>query len=225
MPFDAERAGFALFRAQCAKKPKIITELSQAVNEIYDRYGTRIMENRFVTGGAIEFIMGAALRAGGVEVHHKGASGAENDLLFDDESGGYSVKSILRGSGTNLVNTRGAGATVERWRMATLFLLSGGTGVVYADPAQPWWVANGSRFVRATSDAITIKKSGVEEFAAAEPSNAVACSFPSESVSKSVRIASADVAGSVLVSYPTLFKEFPALNPGDEMRAGRRRKR
>ena len=225
MSFDAERAGFVRFRTRCGKNPRILNELSEAVTEVYEKYGTSIPENRFITGGAIEFIVGAALRSGGVKVHHKGASGAETDLLFDSGTGGYSVKSILRGSSTNLVNTRGAGATVARWRMATLFLLSGGTGVVYSDPALPWWTTNALKFVRAEADAIRIKRSGVEEFARAEPSYAVPCSFPRKSGSGSVRIASADVAGSVLVSYSTLFKEFPALNPGDEMRLGRRRSR
>lgn len=221
MPFEAERKGFSRFRAEVTKKPIILRELVKAVSDVYEKYGTSIRENRFITGGAIEFIVGSALRAAGVDVHHKGASSAGNDLVFDSGEGGYSVKAILLGSSTRLINTLGAAANIDYWKTATLFLISGGAGIVYADPALPWWVANKAEFLRAQGDALSIKKRGVAEFAAAQSAYAIACSFPNKPGTGAVQIASADVAGNVLYRYPTLFKEFPALRPGEEMKQGK----
>lgn len=221
MGFDAERAGFRAFRDSVAQRPGALRELEASVAEVFRTYDTVVRENRFIVGGVIEFLLGCALRAAGVPVQHKGASTTDIDLRLDGAEGGFSVKAILRGRATNLVNVRGGSAGPDRWRSATLFLISGGLGIVYADPALPWWVAHRDRALRATSDALEVTRRAVEEFAGSEPEWRIPCEFPA-STSRgdpgAIRIASADVAATVLVNYPSLHAEFPGLRPGEETR-------
>lgn len=129
--------------------------MEAAISRVYWTYDTRLRENRSTVGGVVEYIVGAALRACGIPVRHRGIIDSDIDLRLEDGRGGYSLKAIFKGSGTRLVNTMGARASRERWAFATLFLVSG-IGVIYADPQLEWWLKNRRRCIRVTHDAITV---------------------------------------------------------------------
>jgi len=211
LPYDLERDRFSQFRNEIARQPDVKTAMEQAIQEIFGRYDTRVRENRFVVGGVIEHIVGAAIRACHVPVRHRGLTTIDVDLVFEDVQGGYSVKSIFRATATRLVNVlSGEAPTRDRWRAATLFLVGG--GIVYADPDLQWWRVNMDRCIRPRTDALEVRRDCVEEFAQRNPQWAIACNFPAGrggSVGRS--IASADVAAQILRSYPVLFSHLPEL--------------
>lgn len=225
-----ERAGFEQFRRRLLDERyrPILDELVESVAHVFWTYDTALRENRFVVGGVIEIILGAALRAAGVMVHHKGGLDSDIDLLFDDDpSAGYSVKTMLKGGeGTRLVNVMGdARPSVDRWQAATLFVLSGGTGIVYADPWLPWWQAHLRECIRVKTDALQVSRACVRRFAAEHPEWVLPCQFPSGRERGSrpypARTASADIAATVLMHRPRLFPHLPGLRVGEEI-PGRR---
>lgn len=224
MRFGRERAGFEAFRREFGLKDDIRRQTEEAINEVYWTYDTSIRENRFTVGGVVELIVGASLRACGVPVRHRGAVESDVDLLFDDGTGGYSVKAIFKGSGTRLVNTMGSKASPDRWRTATLFLVSG-TGIVYADPDLPWWASNRNRCIRPSADAIVVSKRCVVQFAALHPEWKASCRLPTESGQMArphpARTHTADIAAQVLMHYPALHAAFAGLRPGEEVSGSR----
>lgn len=220
MAFETERDAFKTFAENIAKKPQVLAQFEQAIEQIFWTYDTSIRENRFTVGGVIEYVMGAALRACGVPVHHKGIVDSDIDLLLDESERGFSIKAILKGAGTRLVNTMGAQATEDRWRTATIFIIYG-AGIVYVDPELDWWVEHRRRCIGASGDAITVKKRCVLDFAESHPEWVVPCRLPNEndreSRSHPARTHAADIAAQVLIHYPELLKEFANLRPGEEL--------
>lgn len=217
--FDRERSGFVGFREEIKLKPLVLTEMEKAIDEVFWTYDTSIRENRFIVGGVVEFIVGAALRACGVSVRHKGLIETDIDLLLDNSDVGYSLKAIFKGSGTHLVNTLGEGATVDRWQTGTIFVVTG-VGLVYADPDLEWWLAHRDECLTARPDAIVVKKACIVRFAREQAEWVVPCRLPSKDGEKArlhpTRTASADLAAQVLIHYPKLHAEFGALRPGEE---------
>jgi len=220
VPFDRERAAFAAFRLAIDGREAVRQQMERAIAEVYWTYDTTLRENRFTVGGVVEFVVGAALRACGVGVRHKGTVDGDIDLLFDEGDVGYSIKAIFKGTGTRLVNTMGTAPTAERWQAATLFLLSG-TGIVYADPALPWWVANRDRCIRPSGDAITVSKRCIVAFATEHQEWLAPCRLPEERDRPQrphpARSHSADLAAQVLIHYPALLGELAGLRPGEEI--------
>lgn len=224
--FEKERTGFRQFRRHVLqdKNRDILTHMQQAIEEVFWTYDTALRENRFIVGGVIEIIVGTALRASGVSVRHKGTLESDVDLLFDDdEQAGYSIKAMLKsGQGTRLVNVMGSEPpSPDRWQVATLFLLSGGLGIIYADPLLPWWQRNINRCLRPTTDALQVSRECVERFATVHPEWVLPCSLPSgrerPTRSHPARTASADVATTILVHHPILFSYLPGLRIGEEI--------
>lgn len=224
MNFDRERAAFLEFGRQIAGRPAVREQMEQAIEDVYWTYDTTIWENRFIVGGTIEFILGSVLRACGIPVKHRGATKIDLDLVFEDGDGGFSVKAILKGTGTRLVNVMGVEPTPERWRSATLFMIPG-LGIVYADPAIDWWVAHRDQCIRPTKDALQVSAKCVGAFASSDPKWVVECRLPRESDRPSrahpARTASADVAAQVLMHYSDLFSVFAGLKPWEEARGYR----
>jgi hypothetical protein len=216
--YDRERAGFQTFRLGIAQNPGVKAQMEDAIARVYWTYDTRLRENRFTVGGVIEYIVGTAMRASGVPVRHRGILESDLDLRFDDGEGGYSLKAILKGSGTRLVNTMGTQATLDRWACATLFVVPP-AGIVYADPALDWWVANKTKCLRAAHDAITVTRLCVEEFAERHEQHVLACLLPREADRDRrvypARTHTADLAAQILLDYPLLHRELPNLRPGE----------
>jgi hypothetical protein len=211
MTFNKERQGFHTLRTGFGR---IRSDFEKAVARLFAQFDTRIRENRFVVGGALEIILGAAFRACGVKVLHRGATEASWDLILEGEEGGYSVKSMLKTSATRLINVLGRRPSVQNWQAATLFLIP--SGIVYADPALPWWRKNASRVIRVRSDALEISRSHIEEFAQGHPEWSIECNLPVHQASREERIpgrtVSSQLAAQILMEIGgSLFQHLPPL--------------
>ena len=210
MTFLRERQGFQQFRVGFVN---IKRDFIQALRKIHLRYDTAIRENRFVVGGATEIVLGAAMRACGVPVRHRGTQTVDLDLLFEDGEGGYSVKSMLRSSSTRLVNVLGRTVTVDEWKTATLFLLP--NGIVYADPALPWWQQHKEQKLRVRTDALEIPRRAIQDFAQSHSVWWISCDLRFDRQTKErahVRTASYEVALNVLKDLGgPLFQHLPSL--------------
>ncbi len=208
-PFDREREGFQILKERF---PSIEEDFRRALLELHQRYSTRVRENRFVVGGATEIVVGAALRACGIPVVPRGTQTLRWDLVFEDRQAGYSVKSMLRApSTTRLVNTQSRSPSPADWDVATLFLLP--EGLVYADPALPWWRSHRSE-IRVRSDALVVSRTSIRNFAAQHPEWKIPCpiSLPEDQDRARVRTASYDLALTVLKDLGgLLFKNLPDL--------------
>lgn len=210
MTFEKERDGFRQFQEGFAN---IEQDFIRALQALHRRYDTAIRENRFVVGGATEIVLGAAMRACGVPVRHRGTQTVALDLLFENGEGGYSVKSMLRSSGTRLINVLGHQPSVEGWRAATLFLLP--SGIAYADPELPWWQENKSAVIRVRTDALEIRRQDILRFAQAHPEWFIPCTLrvhTPKDERRFVRSASYDLALTVLKDLGgPLFRHLPEL--------------
>lgn len=222
--YSKEREGFQRLRDYLAsgENAVILGEFEKAIAEVFEEYDTALRENRFVVGGVIEIILGAVLRAAGVNVRHKGGLDTDFDLLFDDDdSSGYSVKALLKkGQGTRLVNVMGGNTpSIERWKAATLFLLSEDVGIVYADPELRWWKEHGCECLKPTTDALQISRRCLVRFAWEQPEWVIPCKLPTADRrgTRSARTASADTASRILIHYPRLFEHVPGLRVGEEV--------
>ena len=212
--FDRERAEFQRFRENF---PTVQDDLVRALQALHLRYDTAIRENRFVVGGATEIVLGAAMRACGVPVRHRGTQTVALDLLLEDsppdQPQGYSIKSMLRSNTTRLVNVLGRQPSVEGWNVATLFLLP--SGIVYADPDLPWWKANKAQVIPIRSDALEIRRKAIEQFAAFKPEWYIPAPLKvkrSQDERSFVRSASYDLALAVLKDLGgLLFRHLPEL--------------
>lgn len=222
MPFDVERRWFQIFRDCMAQSDVVRTEMEDAIEQVFQEYDTTIRENRFIVGGVIEYIVGAAMRACGIPVRHKGVVERDVDLVLEGSGGGYSIKSLLKSTSTRLVNVLGGAPSRNRWQVATLFLLSGGSGIVYSDPALPWWQRNLDQHVKEQSDALVVGKQSIEAFASAEPKWTIRCKLPAANRirGRPARTASGDLAAQILMHEPTLGQHLSGLRPWDEAPRG-----
>ncbi|MCF6192525.1 MAG: hypothetical protein L3J76_05280, partial [Candidatus Hydrothermae bacterium] len=137
---DRERNDWRRFYRHIDMNPPLKTDIQTAILKTMQTYDSSIRENRFVTGGAIEVILGSALRVANIHIVHKGPQQSRLDLQYiDDPSQGFSVKSMLKpsNSGTRLINVMGHTPSVDMWDHAVIFVLP--TGLVYADPFLDWW--------------------------------------------------------------------------------------
>jgi len=85
--FERERAGFIVFREGLAQQPVIRQQMESAISDVFWNYDTSIWENRFIVGGVIEYVLGAAMRACSVPVVHRGALKMDED--YYDEQGNF----------------------------------------------------------------------------------------------------------------------------------------
>ena len=198
--FRRERNDWRRFRQQMQTQRSLREDFVRAILAIHERYDTSIRENRFVTGGAIEIFGGAALRAAGIPVIHRGARSVRLDLFYeDDPERGFSVKSLLKSSTTRLVNVMGnTRPSPALWDHATLFLIP--DGVVYADPLLRWWRTH-PRAIRVQTDALQVSRSQIREFKDASPRwfLPLPLALPSGTADlRGVRTASASVAIDIL---------------------------
>ncbi len=208
--FVAERQGFQRVK-QCF--PALQKDVQQALQELHHRYSTTVRENRFVVGGATEIVLGAAFRACGVPVKHRGTQASTWDLIFENAHAGYSVKSMLKSTTTRLINVQGRSPQRSLWNTATLFLIP--QGIIYADPALPWWRAHRQTVIKVRSDALEIRRKWVETFSREHPDWWIPCdlALPRETGDRRhVRTASYDLAVQVLKDLGgTLFRHIPEL--------------
>jgi hypothetical protein len=235
--FDHERDQFKTFRDAFAAKAEVRAALEESIRTIYHDYDTTVNENRFTVGGAVEFVVGAALRACGILVQHRGLRAVDVDLVFEDVKAGYSVKALFKTDQTNLLNVLGKPPVISDWQTGTLFVVGGGpagrrrrdqvdlipvgvaVGIVYSDPDLPWWRDHITEYVKPTSGALQVHRRGIIDFARTSPEWVAPCSLPGKEAGmprKSFRTASMDIAAQVLMHHKVLFDHFPALNPSEQ---------
>jgi hypothetical protein len=131
--FRAERAAFARLKAKFDSDPALREALERSLVALIQRYDTRIYENRFVVGGAIEVFLKAALSATGVSSELVGELNPRIDLGLGRGQNGLSVKASLTRSDTiRLINVLGS-SSASQWSEGTVFVLAE-IGLVYADP-------------------------------------------------------------------------------------------
>ena len=193
---------------------KIRSDFEKAVARLHAQFDTRIMENRFVVGGVLEIILGAAFRACGVQVLHRGATATSWDLIFENEKGGYSVKSVFRSTTTRLINVQGRQPSVKDWNIATLFLIP--EGIVYADPELPWWQENISQVIKVHPDALQISLSSIRRFVRECPEWFIEYNLFVHQIHREERIPgrtlSSQLAAQILMEIGgVLFQNFPPL--------------
>ncbi len=215
--FDRERKDWQRLQRVADTSPGLLNDFRRAVEEVMKRYDTAIRENRFVVGGAIEVFLGALLRAVGIPVVHRGALDARRDLRYEDDPAcGFSVKALLRSPGTRLVNVMGRKPHPGLWDHAVLFVVP--QGIVYADPDLPWWLNHRDRYIRVRSDALEIRRRGIEAFLQESPDWFLPVSFTWEEDQdrRGVKTASVSVALDVLKEIGgDLFRQVGDLWPSD----------
>ncbi|MXW63302.1 MAG: hypothetical protein F4Y00_06700 [Bacteroidetes bacterium SB0662_bin_6] len=149
--YETQRLLFKQLKRDCSDLS--VREYEQAVSVLVQRYNTTIHENRFVVGGAVEFLTYAFLRSAGIECTHRET---EHGLILPDGNK-ISVNGVFQGGAQNvtLMNKRGTGE--RSWLIPRLFVVSG-VGIVYGDQYMVKSV-----YIHDAGDSIELKKSGLEE--------------------------------------------------------------
>jgi len=140
MAYAEERRSFAQFKNALETTPTLKAQYESAIASVVLEYNTSILENRFVTGGAVEIFTMWAMRSAGIDVAQVGAQLRGSDLQLP-RGGRISLKGVFaiapqagraETRTTNLINVQGhiEGAV---WADATFFLLAA-RGLYYADP-------------------------------------------------------------------------------------------
>ncbi len=168
--FEKERLAFAKMRHVVETNPDLREDFEQCLADLLSRFATKIRENRFIVGGALEVFVTALLRACGVDARDVGTSDEHIDIQLG-EGGGFSVKGHFSQSGDiRLINTLGASGYAT-WDSATIFVIHN-TGLGYADPEL---LPNKARTV---SDAVVINSNVVKNFLYENPGYLVQISVP-----------------------------------------------
>ena len=189
---DLERAReiFLKFRRRLDEDSPLCGEVVEAIRALVTEYSTSIRENRFTVGGAIEHIIGAAMRAAGLPARNRGHLERGSDIRVDGV--GLSIKGLFsRGLGAvGLINTRGANAAVV-WADATILVLAG-VGIGYVDPV----LLPDSTVL--TSDQLQLPKKAYLGFLRTHPEYLIALPIPGNPKSEATRVASYAVAEEIL---------------------------
>lgn len=104
--YELERAIFQRFKAQLESNTPILQEVEYAIEALLSEYNTTIHENRFVVGGVLEWVIGAAMRAVGIDAKNVGKNNPRIDISVPGAEG-FSVKGGFTGAGAiRLINIR-----------------------------------------------------------------------------------------------------------------------
>jgi len=189
---DLERAReiFLKFRRQLDEDSPLCGEVVEAIRALVTEYSTSIAENRFTVGGAVEHIIGTAMRAASLPARNRGHLERGSDIRVDGV--GFSIKGVFaHGLGAvGLINTRGANTSVV-WRDATILVLAG-VGIGYVDPVLLPGVT-----VR-QSDQLQLPKKEYLGFLKTHPEYLIALPIPENPKSAATRVASYAVAEEIL---------------------------
>lgn len=172
--YQRARELFIQFKAGLERDDDLRNELLGALALLLAERSTSFYENRFITGGAAEYIIAAAMRCVGLsDVRTVGFEDVRVDVTVGGQ--GFSVKSVLTKGGTiTLINTLGEGENIE-WTAPTIILQSNGysRGIGYVDPELlPPNVA------KRTRDRITLPRTPVNNLFRDQPDYLLRCPVP-----------------------------------------------
>ena len=105
--FDTEREVFKSFKQALERNHAIQDELERALEILMADYNTTVYENRFVAGGVCEHVLGAAMRAAGLQVTNVGSLNRRVDLQIEIQmvqSSVVEIQSHRRGFETSTDN-------------------------------------------------------------------------------------------------------------------------
>lgn len=198
-----ERGVFAQFREELRNHSLVLEEFVAACRAVNTRYDTAIYENRFIVGGVVEQLVGAAMRASGARIENVAKTRRGIDLILPNSGVGFSVKSqFKRGPEIRLVNTMGSSGARARWDHATIFVIVG-LGIGYADPE----IASDGLVAR--SDALALRIASLKELWMHHPEYLIECEIPSKPMAVGTsRVASDVVAQDVLIEFKTLLGNY-----------------
>lgn len=188
--FQSAREAFLKFRRRLDSDPPLCGEVVEAIRALVTEYSTSIRENRFTVGGAIEHIIGAAMRAAGLPARNRGHLECGSDIRVDGV--GFSIKGVFshRLGAVGLINTRGVNTSVV-WKDATILVLAG-VGIGYVDPV----LVPDSTVLR--SDQLQLPKKAYLGFLREHPEYLIALPIPANPKSEATRVASYAVAEEIL---------------------------
>ena len=188
----AEQA-FAVLRAGLTGSLR--REVESALNELVHEYSPSNRENRFVVGGAVEWIIAAAMRATGVPVGNLGHEGLGADVAVYAEAlreNVFSLKATFSKSTTyRLVNFLGKSAMPE---LHPTVFVQPSVGLVLGHAGHPAIADN----VVLKSDALVLASRHVKEHAEASPECRIEVEVPVNPKHAATKVASQEVAKAIL---------------------------
>ncbi len=172
--YAAARAVFMQFKAGLEGHDDLRRELLAALELLLSERSTSFYENRFISGGATERIIAAAMRCVGLnDVRTVGFEETRVDILVEGQ--GFSVKSSFSGSSSiALINVQSDSEEVE-WTTPTILMLGVGLsrGIGYIDPELlPADAINHGR------DQVTVNRTPVNELFRAQLEYLLRCDVP-----------------------------------------------
>lgn len=188
--FPAARAVFAHFKEHAEANSELRAEIVEAIRALLSEYSPTVAENRFVVGGAVEHIIGAAMRSASLLARNRGHLETGSDIRVG--SVGLSVKSCFQPKLSNigLINTQGP-ASASAWRDATLLVLAG-KGIAYVDPQ----LLPGAAAAR--QDQVLLPRRAYLGFIDSHPKFLIEADIPANPRNKATRVASYAVAEEIL---------------------------
>ncbi len=197
--YEKERGIFTEFGSGIRQQDHILAEFVGACAAVNIRYDTAIFENRFIVGGVVEQLVGAAMRAVGIRIDNIAKTSRGVDLISRDHECGFSVKSqFKKGQEIRLTNTMGRSGAEAKWDHPTIFVIAG-VGVGYADPEL---VSTG---LVSRSDALVLRLNALYELWDESPRYLIPCAIHAKpNASGMSRVASDVVAQDILIEFKNL---------------------
>ena len=172
--YERARAIFRQFKAGLEADDDLRNETLAALELLLTERSTSFYENRFITGGAVEHIIAAAMRCVGLsDVRTVGFEETRVDVTVGAQ--GFSVKSSFSGSDRiALINLQGDSEEVE-WATPTILVLGVGLsrGIGYIDPE-----LLPAEAINRSGDQIRVNRTPVNRLFRAQPEYLLSCEVP-----------------------------------------------
>ena len=193
MNYTSTREVFTKFKTGLQEQSEVLDELLKALGMLVSEYDTSVRENRFITGGATERLLAAAMRAVGIgDARARGLEQHDEDIMVNSVR--LSVKASYTGrrDRIRLVNTMGSNHA-SAWRVGTILVLAQ-RGIGYVDPT-----LLPSTAVHTTGDALVLSRIPIDQLHDAEPQWLLPCAVPTKSHDASQRRAASEAVASEIL--------------------------
>ena len=191
--YENERIIFQEFQDGLQANPVILEEFLAACRAVNLRFNTAIYENRFIVGGVVEQLLGATMRAVGIEIDNVAKTSRGVDLYSSSLDVGLSVKAQFKKAAEfRLVNTMGGSGANAVWTHATL-----------ADPELA------SEGLLPRSDVLVLKTETLKNVWLESPQYLVGCDVPAKPEETGLsRVASDVVAQDIMIDFRSLLLHY-----------------